>query len=114
MAQTSLDSFQRRMSKSKADNTVASLKGHSSPSPTQTRETDSPSENADTPPNDDQEGGALNKLARSTLKEMLKIHTADEGQACLEEAQLIDPEDALDLDALAGALMQISLFPGMS
>ena len=45
---------------------------------------------------------------------MPKIHTVDEGRACLEEAQLIDPDDALDLDALAGTLVQISLFPGMS
>ena len=114
MAQTSLDSFQWHTSKSKTDNTVASLKGHGSPSPTQTRESDSQSKNADMAPKDDQEGGALKKVAHSTLKEMPKIRTADEGRACLEEVQLINPEDVLDLDMLAGTLVQISLFPGMS
>ena len=102
------------MSKSKTDDTVASPKGHSNPSPTKTRESDSQSKNADAAPEDDQEGGALKKVACSTLKEMPKICTMAEGRACLEEAQLIDPEDVLYLNVLAGALVQISLFPGMS
>ena len=114
MAQTLLDSFQRHTSKSKTDDTISSPKGHGSPSPTQTQESDSLSENTDAAPADNQEGGALKKVACSTLKEMPKIHTVDEGWACLEEAQLIDPEDVLDLDALASTLVQISLFPGMS
>ena len=114
MAQTSLDSFQRCMSKSKIDETAASPKGHGSPSPTQTQESDAQSENTDAAPTDDQVGGAPKKAAHSTHKEMPEIHTTDEGWACLEEAQLIDSEDVLDLNALASMLVQISLFPGMS
>ena len=45
---------------------------------------------------------------------MSNICTVEEGGICLERAQLIEPEVLLDSDALAGALVQISLFPGLS
>ena len=40
--------------------------------------------------------------------------TLEEAQICLEEAHLIEQEDALDLETLAGALVWISLYPGLS
>ena len=43
-----------------------------------------------------------------------KICTAEEGRKYLEEAHLIELEDKLDGEVLAGALVQVSLFPGMS
>ena len=45
---------------------------------------------------------------------MPKIYTMKEGHECLEAAQLIEPDDMLDIDTLAGMLVQISLFLGMS
>ena len=42
-----------------------------------------------------------------------KIRTAEEGRKYLEEMQLIELEDTLDGEVLAGALTQIALFPGM-
>ena len=44
----------------------------------------------------------------------LKISTIEEGRACLEEAQLIEPENAPDIETLVGALVQITLIPGLS
>ena len=44
---------------------------------------------------------------------MPRICTAEEGRVCLEAAQLIELGDTLDTDALAGALVQVSFFPGM-
>ena len=38
----------------------------------------------------------------------------EEGRVCLEAVQLIKPGDTLDTDTLAGALVQVSLFQGMS
>ena len=88
------------MTKSKLDEAAASPKGHGSPSPTQTWESDAQSENADAALTEDQVGGTLNKAALSTHKELPKIHTMEEGRAFPEKAQLIDPEDVLDLNAL--------------
>ena len=50
----------------------------------------------------------------ATPKKMPNIHTVEEGRICLKKAQLIELEDLLDSDALAGALVQISLFLGLS
>ena len=52
--------------------------------------------------------------AAAAPKTMPNIRMAEEGRICLENAQLIKPEDTLDSDVLAGALVQISLFPGLS
>ena len=49
-----------------------------------------------------------------TPKKMLNICMVEEGRICLEKAQLIEPEDMLDSNVLAGALVQISLFLGLS
>ena len=43
-----------------------------------------------------------------------KIWTIEEARACLLAAQLIEPEDPMAPDMLAGSLVQISLFPGLS
>ena len=45
---------------------------------------------------------------------MLKINTMGESQAYLVKAQLIEPDDMLDTNMLAGTLVQISFFPGIS
>ena len=42
-----------------------------------------------------------------------KIRTVEEGRKYLKEMQLIESEDTLDREVLAGALTQIALFPGM-
>ena len=60
---------------------------------------------------------ASDVATRGTLtapKKMLNICMVEEGRICLENAQLIEPEDTLDSDVLAGALVQISLFLGLS
>ena len=50
-----------------------------------------------------------------TTKKLTKIHTPAEARACLQDAQLIEPDDDTSApDTLAGALVQISLFPGLS
>ena len=43
-----------------------------------------------------------------------KIRTIEEARACLLAVQLIKPEDSMAPDTLAGSLVQISLFPGLS
>ena len=45
---------------------------------------------------------------------MLNICTVEEGRISLKNAQLIEPEDMLDSDILAGVLVQILLFLGLS
>ena len=52
--------------------------------------------------------------ARDVTKRSTKIHTPAEARACLLDAQLIDTDDTLTHDTLAGALVQTSLFPGLS
>ena len=42
-----------------------------------------------------------------------EIRTAEEGRKYLEEAQLIESEEALDGKVMAGAFVQISFFPSM-
>ena len=115
MAQTSLDAFQRRMSKSKPDEATASLKGHSSPSPTQTRR----KPNGDGSPSPSPTGSMESDDVappppRDATKAMPKIHTVEEARDCLLAAQLIKPEDPMDPNTLACSLMRISLFPGLS
>ena len=68
------------------------------------------SESPDTSPKSIQTKGA----AHGAPKNVLRIRTAEEGRVCLEAAQLIELGDTLDTDALASALVQVSLFPGMS
>ena len=58
--------------------------------------------------------GATKKVPCGPPKKGLRISTIEEGRACLEEAQLIEPEDTPDIEMLAGALVQIALFPGLS
>ena len=58
--------------------------------------------------------GAPKKVLSGPPKKGLRISTIKEGRACLEEAQLIEPEDAPDIETLAGALVQIALFLGLS
>ena len=58
--------------------------------------------------------GATKKVPSGPPKKGLRLSTIEEGRACLEEAQLIEPEDAPDIKMLAGALVQIALFPGLS
>ena len=55
-----------------------------------------------------------NGSARAGPKKVSRIRTVEEGQSCLEKAQLIELEDILDTDVLASALVQISFFLGMS
>ena len=106
MAQTSLDAFQRRMSKSKPDEATASPKGHGSPGPTQTRRkpngdgSPSPSPTGSTESDD-----VAPPPPHDTTKAMPKIHTVEEAQDCLLAAQLIEPEDPMDPDTLACSLM---------
>ena len=51
----------------------------------------------------------------NTTKKPTKIRTPAEARACLQDAQLIKPDDDTSApDMLAGALVQISLFPGLS
>ena len=57
---------------------------------------------------------ASKKVLSGPPKKGLRISTIEEGTACLEEAQLIGPEDAPDIKTLAGTLVQIALFPGLS
>ena len=52
--------------------------------------------------------------ARGAPQNVPRIHTMEEGHVCLEAAQLIEPGDTLNTNALAGTLVQVSLFPGMS
>ena len=47
-------------------------------------------------------------------KRLTKIHTPAEARACLLDVQLIDTDDTLTHDTLAGALVQTSFFPGLS
>ena len=53
-------------------------------------------------------GGAGDTVHRTT-----RIHTTEEGRKHLEEACLIELEDELDGEVLAGALIRVSLFHGM-
>ena len=52
--------------------------------------------------------------ACGAAKKTSRIRTTKEGRACLIEAQLVESDDTLDADTLAGVLVQISFFPGMS
>ena len=52
--------------------------------------------------------------ARDAAKRPTKIHTPAEARACLLDAQLIDTDDTLTHDTLAGALVQTSFFPSLS
>ena len=67
---------------------------------------------------DGQAVGVTNGSTRAGPKKVSRICTVEEGQRGLEKAQLIEPEDALDTDALASTLVstlvQISFFLGMS
>ena len=54
-------------------------------------------------------GGAGDTPSRRT-----KIHTVEESRKHLEEVHLIEPEDELDGETLAGILVRVLLFPGMS
>ena len=100
---------------SKEEQTQAEDPPNPSPSPTPPRMAESSGQSADATVESKAEedtntprGRAGNAPCMST-----RIHTAEEGRAYLEEAQLIEPEDTLDSEVLAGALVQISLFPGM-
>ena len=63
---------------------------------------------------DGQAKDVMNGSDRASPKKVPRIRTVEEGRSCLEKAQLIEPEDALDTDTLAGTLVQISFFLGMS
>ena len=63
--------------------------------------------------NEDPDEPAPKRAAPGTLRKTSRICTAEEGRTCLEDAQLIEPGEALDLDVLASALYQISFFQGM-
>ena len=63
--------------------------------------------------NEDPDELTLKGAALGAPRKTPKIRTAEEGRMCLEDAQLIEPGEALDFNILAGALIQISLFPGM-
>ena len=52
--------------------------------------------------------------ALDTPRKTQRICTTEEGWTCLEATQLIEPGEALGSNVLASALIQISLFPGMS
>ena len=73
-----------------------------SPADTATGSEDAEDANAST-------GGAGDTTRRAT-----RIRTAEEGRKYLVEAHLVEPEDELDGEVLAGTLVQVSLFPGMS
>ena len=64
--------------------------------------------------NKDPDEPAPKRAAPGARRKTSRICTAEEGRTCLEDAQLIEPGEALDFDVLAGALYQISFFPGMS
>ena len=111
MAQTSLDTFQRRMSKSKPDETNTSSRRHDSPGPTQTKKKpDGGDSTSSTGSTESDEVAAPHDATNATPK----IWTIEEAQASLLAAQLIEPEDSMAPNTLAGSLVQISLFPGLS
>ena len=72
------------------------------------------SEDTDTGRKEGQVEGATKGVTHATPKTMLRIYTAEEGQACLEKAQLVELRDTLNTNILAGVLVQISFFLGMS
>ena len=114
MAQSSLDAYQRCVAKSKTDEADASLKKSAGPNPDKSQDSIAASESTDDSQKDDTAEDIPKGIAYNAPSKMPRIRTAEEGQACLEAAQLIEPEDAPNIDTLAGALAQISLFPGMS
>ena len=94
--QTMLDML-RRKAKPKID----------APSTTQPEKSDSPSSARTTASRD-------TSSVRDATKKLPRIRTLAEARACLLDAQLIEPDDPLAPDTLAGMLAQISLFPGLS
>lgn len=71
------------------------------------------SENTDAAQKGNSVEGVTKGATHGALKKTSRICTVEEGQACLEEAQLIEPKDMLGLDTLASTLVQISFLPGM-
>ena len=71
---------------------------------------------ADTATGSEDAEGANTSTGRAgdTASRTTRIRTTEEGRKHLEEAHLIEPEDELDGEVLACALVQVSLFPGMS
>ena len=114
MAQSSLDAYQRRVAKSKTDEADASLKKSAGPNPDKSQDSITASESTDDSQKDDTAEDIPKGITYNAPSKTPRICTAEEGQACLEEAQLIEPEVMPNLDMLASALVQISLFLGMS
>ena len=112
--QLSLDVMRQRMLKSKADTANAGPGRSTGPGPVKLRGSNAASETTDDSQNSTQTEEAMMRTTRGAPKNVPKICTVKEGRECLEAAQLIEPEDTLDIDTLAGALAQISLFLGMS
>ena len=86
------------------------------PSPTPPRMVESSGQSADAAVESEAEEDVITPRGRAGNAPCMstRIHTAEEGRAYLEEAQLIELQDALDSELLASALVQISLFLGMS
>ena len=59
------------------------------------------------------EGGNTSS-ASDAVKKPSRIHTLAEAQDCLLVAKLIKPDDTMPPDMLAGALVQIMFFLGLS
>ena len=112
--QLSLDAMRQRILKSKADAANAGPGRSTGPGPVKPRGSNAASETTDDSQNSTQTEEATTRTTRGAPKNLPKICTVKEGCECLEAAQLIEPEDMLDIDMLAGALAQLSLFPGMS
>ena len=106
--------FQHHVAKPKTDEADASLKKSAGPNPDKLQDSIAVSESTDASQKDDTAEDIMKGVAYSTPRKTPRICTVEEGQACLEEAQLIEPEVMPNLDTLASALVQISLFLGMS
>ena len=109
--QLSLDVMQRCMMKSKTDEVNDSPKRSMGLSLVKLQgSSNATSESPIASPKSVQTKGA----ACGAPKNVPRIRTTEEGHVCLEAAQLIEPGDTLNTDTLAGTLVQVSLFPGMS
>ena len=129
MAQMLLDSFQQCTPKNKSDRAAASSKGQGSPGLTQIRGVVTKPKVAPAPAwarghvdmsvsSDASEverraGKVTEKATQGSPKGAPSVCTVEDTRICLEEAHLIEQEDALDLKTLAGALVQISLYLGL-
>ena len=106
--QTSLDSFSRpgtRLTRKEAQTKGARATKSSSTQKDADRQEQNEAPVVDHQEDDDTPAG------QGPLQHIL---STEEGQAFLEEEAIIDPEEQIDVDVLAGALVQIALMDGMT